>query len=127
MKLALVYKICPVLIRYVDTGTRGYAGVCCFGVYIKIKKSYKDDAGLLAHELTHTRQFYRTLGVSLPLYQFVAKFRYKYEVEAYKVQLALAPDADRERLAIKFAHFIGKKYKLTIDEEATKNLLLGTT
>jgi hypothetical protein len=60
-----------------------------FGPLILLKKKYKGDTsaaatGLIEHELTHARQFYRTCGLNGPRYLF-ARWRLAYEVEAYKV------------------------------------------
>lgn len=109
--LKFVYKICPVIVMYVDEGVKGFAGYS-YGPLVKIKKSYKDDVGLLEHELTHSRQFYRYLG-TWGLFYLSAKFRYKFEFEAYKVQLSFAGEGERDRLADKFAVFICTKYGLS--------------
>lgn len=120
--LKFVYKICPVIVKYVDTPPKGFAGYS-YGWLVEIKKSHKDDAGLLAHELTHSRQFYRTLGFWGLLYKS-KKRRYKYELEAYRVQLSFAVGDERVRLADKFAGFMIDNYDLNIDRAATKAALL---
>lgn len=120
MKLKLVYKICPVLVKYTDTKTKGFAGMS-YGVFIKIQKSYKDDIGLLEHELTHSRQFYRTLGISAILYQFKT-WRYEYELKAYRVQLKYAHNKDWA--AGKFAGFIANRYNIAVDVAKVKEELL---
>ena len=68
-----------------------------------------------------------TTTYSRPLSQpdrHVKKFRYKYELDAYTVQLSFAVGDERVRLADKFAGFMADKYDLGIDRGKTKELLL---
>ena len=110
--IKFVYAIFPVLVRYVAE-IKDHAGFS-YGPYIKIKDSYKNDIGLLNHELTHSRQFYRTIGLWWILYRF-AGFRYGYEVEAYRVQLSYVADDMREQAIERFVGFIANKYSLSVD------------
>lgn len=118
MNLKFVYGIFPVLVRYVDD-LPDFAGFS-YGPYVTIEKAYRSDRGLLAHELTHSRQFYRTLGLWWILYRF-ASLRYKYELEAYAVQLGYCDQSAADR----FAGFIANRYNLTVDLADTKQDILS--
>lgn len=84
-----------------------------FGPFIFIRPKGKDDNGILQHELTHVKQFWRNPLFGL-WYQFSKKDRLKYEAEAYKVQLKCYPD-DRTNV---FAQLLVSNYNLgiTLDE-----------
>lgn len=118
-----VYKVCPVIVAYVDGGTKGFAGIS-YGPFVKILNERKGDTGLLEHELTHSRQFYRSAGIIGLMYKFSKKRRYKYEMEAYTVQLSYAAVEDRFRLANKFAGFIADRYGLSVDRDKTARELI---
>ena len=123
--LRFVYKVLPVWVRYVGEGQvkSGFAGYC-YGPYVKILESYKDDIGLVEHELTHSRQVYRTFFLMGLIYMMSSKYRYKCELEAYAVQLSYAEEKDRDRLARLFAGFMANKYNLDVDREETRQDLL---
>lgn len=53
---------------------------------IKIRPKYKDDLGLLKHELKHVEQFNADYFYGLK-YKFLKSFRYKMELEAYAEQI----------------------------------------
>lgn len=55
-----------------------------------IRPAFRDDKGLHAHEAVHRAQFFRNPFMGL-WYVFSKKARLKYEVEAFKAQLELAP------------------------------------
>jgi len=115
-----------VKIKYVDKLPNEFAGKF-YGIpffpVIKILKEYKEDKGLLEHELTHYKQYKRTLMFFELLYSF-KYFRLKFEVEAYKKQLEYCPDNLKEYCLDKFAEFISTKYKLNISKEKAKHLLV---
>ena len=111
-----VYKILPAFITYTDNLPEvmgGWAKFC----FIKILNKYKDDIGLLNHELTHVKQFYR-LGLFHVFLTLLKKYRLKIELEAYKAQLLSYPEEDRERKILYFAKFLSERYNLdkTVDE-----------
>jgi hypothetical protein len=82
-----------------------------YGPFIFIRPSAKDDAGLLAHEQVHVKQFWRNPLFGLA-YFFSKKARFKYEAEAYRAQLLHYP----ERLDA-LATILATKYKLNITKE----------
>ena len=93
MKIKFVYKILPVIVVYTDNLDPKWGGYC-YGPFIKIRNKYIDDKGLLEHELTHSKQVYRTMFLHGLMYKFSEKYRVKSEVEAYKVQASYYTDKD---------------------------------
>lgn len=95
-----------------------FAGITRWFIVL-IRPKYKDDAGLLAHELVHVSQFWRSVGVLPILYRFSKKWRLVLEVEAYREQLKYYSD-DRRTL---FANFLATRYGLDITETEVLGLL----
>jgi len=121
MEIRWAFKHLPVFVVYSDL--LGRNGGVTFGALIVLKKKYSGDTspaatGLIEHELTHVRQFYRTFGLNGPRYLF-AKWRLGYEIEAYKVELRYAPEA-----ASVFAGYIANRYGLDITESEALKLLV---
>jgi len=112
-----IYKILPAFISYVDKLPKEKGGKAKF-CFIKILKKYKDDIGLLNHELTHVRQFYRLSVIHEYLNHFSKKYRLKIELEAYRNQLLSYPEKDREKKILYFAKFLSERYSLdkSVDE-----------
>lgn len=54
--------------------------------FIRIRPKYRNDVGILEHEKTHVRQFFRTCGLHGQLLRF-RWYRLRAEVEAYREQL----------------------------------------
>lgn len=121
MKFRFIFKIIPVPVFYVDD-LGDFAGRSN-GFFVRIVKDYKDDKGLIEHELQHCRQFYRTLMLHGLLYKFSKKYRYKAELECYKLQLTYCED--RMASAIRFTNFICDKYGLDEDPNLVKLDLLS--
>jgi len=53
------------LIQYTNSVPAGFAGVT-YGPWVRILPQYRDDAGLLAHELEHVKQFWIGVLAALP-------------------------------------------------------------
>jgi len=109
MKIKFVYGILPALVFYTDSlpvGTGGEAR----GPVVRIRKKYEGtDSGILAHELTHVKQFYRCGLVLHSLrYRFSKAYRLWAEVQAYREQLKHYTD-DRKKA---FALYIVTGYDL---------------
>lgn len=106
------------LVFYVESlqGTR--AGEAR-GPVIRILEAYRDDAGILAHEMVHVKQWFRTLGLHSFLYILSDDYKLSAEVEAYKEQMTHYP-GDRRPL---FAKFLSERYDLSITPEAALELL----
>lgn len=93
--------------------------------FIFIRPKYREDRGLLEHELQHVRQLFKNLFLPfLLLYKFNAKFRLRMELDAYRVQLAHAPSGgDMEALRNLFAGWIATNYRLDITHSEAVRLL----
>ena len=119
----------PALVFYTDlfVGT-GNAGKS-FGPIVVIRPAYKDDRGLLEHELQHSRRFWKTLGLSAIEYVLSRTAKLEQEVECYKVQIAVTVAdrnlnlAQQENLTKLFAGFIANNYGLSISVTDALKLL----
>ena len=120
-KLALFSILLPnmayPLTFYVDSLPNDAHGVAQ-GPVIRILKKHKGDVGLYAHELTHVKQWYATLGLHSFLYLLSERYRLWSEVRAYRVQLKHSP-GNEER----FAKYISEKYDLDITQAEALELL----
>ena len=85
---------------------------------IRIRPRYRDDKGLLAHEKTHVRQFWRTPFLHWCRYKKNAAYRLTCEVDAYQVQLKSSPGNEWV-----YAGFISTKYNLNITRQEAYALL----
>lgn len=98
----------PAIIFFTDklpSGTGGQAR----GPVIFIRKKYQRDPGLLAHELTHVRQWFLSFGLHSLLYLTIKKYKLWAEISAYREQLKYSPGMEE-----KFAGFISEKYGLNV-------------
>lgn len=85
MKLEFVYGLLPVLVHFTDNIKDGFGGMA-YGPYVKLRLKYREDEGLLQHELTHAKQWYRTIGTHGIWYLLFERYRLQSEIEAYAVQ-----------------------------------------
>jgi len=81
------------VVIYSDSLEEGFGARCYYPVFPKwgtckvvIRHKYKDDMGLLNHELKHVEQYSGRLLHSL-MYRFSKRYRYECELEAYKAQI----------------------------------------
>lgn len=83
-------------IIYTDNIYNGFGGIVEYpsllqrmlnkDIIVKIKPKYKNDLGLLKHELKHIEQY--KANILHPLYYYFSKkYRYKSELEAYREQI----------------------------------------
>lgn len=91
---------------------------CARGFVIFIRPEYKDDKGLLAHEMEHVYQWCATIGLHSFFYLLSKQYRLWAEVEAYKEQLKYSPGNE-----LRFAEFIADKYGLNVSAEEALELL----
>ena len=130
-KLIKLYikKLLKPRIKYVSNIPNGFAGKFYgypFFPTILILPQYKNDTGLLQHELTHYKQYLRTFML-WELLHLIPYFRYKFEVQAYKKQLTYAPSDCFSHYLINYARNIKNNYNLnvpmqTILEDLQKNV-----
>lgn len=69
--------------RFIPEQFAGYT-VFCFAL---IRPEYREDLGLIEHEKTHVKQFWRLPFIHGLRYRFSKSYRLNCEVEAYKEQL----------------------------------------
>jgi hypothetical protein len=88
------------------------------GPFIFIRPSHRADAGLLAHEKVHVRQWLRTLTLHPLIYALSDGYKLKCEVEAYREQSRYYSD-DRTLL---FAEYLANNYgfNITVDQAHAK-------
>lgn len=122
--IKFVYGICPVFIEYTDKELPNRFIGTSRAFFIKIKKGCEEDKGLLAHEIEHCKQFYRTFGIGDLLYTYSKKWKLKYELDAYKVQLRYAPENKRDNKAWLYAGFVDTRYGLDVNRYEIKAELL---
>lgn len=81
----------PALVFYTDNMEQGMNGMTVAFI-VFIRKGRENDKGLLEHELTHVKQFWRTAGTHGVRYNIDDQYRFRCEVEAYKCQLKYNPE-----------------------------------
>ncbi len=85
LKIKRIYKIIPIPIFVVPNKTLRLDAKS-YGLFILIEEENKNDEGLIVHELTHCKQFYRTFGLHNVLYSISKEYRFRAEYEAYTTQ-----------------------------------------
>lgn len=110
MKITFVLKILPVLVFFTKSPPGGRGGRANWFM-VRIHEVYRKDGGLLAHELSHVKQWYEISAIGLvfgvvamslldmtlwwtPIFlgqysacYLIPYFRYRMELEAYAKQL----------------------------------------
>jgi len=90
-------------------------GGSTYGPFAFIRPVHVRDEGLFQHEMVHTRQFWRYLGL-----QSLFTTQLQRELEAYKVQMGLYAE-DKAPL---FAYYLAHNYeKINITEQEALELL----
>lgn len=82
------------------------------GPFVLVRPEHANDAGLIAHEKVHVRQWLRTFGLHPLLYAVSKSYRLKAEVEAYREQLKYAP-----AMVDVFAGYLSSNYGLDISAD----------
>lgn len=90
-----------------------------YGPFIFIRPEKKDSVGLLEHEKTHVKQFWKNPLMGL-WYFFSKEARFKYEAEAYREQLKYSPGNEEV-----YAQLLVDKYNLGITKEQALAALKG--
>lgn len=113
--MKLIFLAIVLYVDSLDSWGAGYAK----GPVIRIHKKYKNDKGLLAHELVHVWQWWLTLSFHSLLYKFSKRYRLWAEVQAYRKQMEYSPEYTE-----RYAEFIVEKYGLNITkDEAYRRLV----
>jgi len=101
----LVYKILPAFVFQVETDT----GISmAIGNIVVIDREASE--GVIAHELIHVKQNYRTLFTAIILYKLSQRYRLMYEVEAFKKQIEVDQLSDLHIMNI--AEVLAEDYKI---------------
>lgn len=120
MTIRWIYRFIPVPVFYSDNLPEGVGGKFRGGLlvyWIKIRPKYRDDEGILQHELEHARQHFKTLGFLGVLCRF-RWVRQWAEIQAYRVQLRYPPATkDSERYMRIYANFLATRYWLNITKQ----------
>ena len=88
------------------------------GPFIRIKKKWKGDIGLLEHEKCHVRQWWKSCGLHGLLKRFKKDYKLNCEVEAFKIQLGYNPKSLRF-----FARYLSTHYGFDISVNEAQGLL----
>ena len=127
MSVKWVYGIFPAFIKYTEKVSYGRAGTANM-MFIRILPDARDDVGLLNHEMTHVRQWYRTIGLHTLLYAWSERYRLSAEAEAYAVQVLSYPEDDSQKANRRidlFARFISTTYDLHITEAEARDRIMS--
>jgi hypothetical protein len=108
--IRFVLGILPALVIYTDKLPKDWQGGVTQGPVIRLRPKYKDDPGILAHELVHVRQWYLTLTLHSLLHLLVPRYKLWSEVQAYREQAKHYAEDRRPQ----FAEFLASRYGLDI-------------
>ncbi len=84
MTIKFIYKIFPVFVFYTNWFMPKESNGYSYAFIVVIRPTHENSNVLLDHELIHSKQFLRTLGLMSPLYYLSFKHRLIYELEAYQ-------------------------------------------
>lgn len=113
-------------LKYTNDGVpEGSAGVAR-GWMIRIRPQYKNDEGLLQHELCHVRQFWvRGPFFHSLRYLWSQAYRLRCEVEAYREQLRFPPASGRDEYRLLYTDFIVNNYGLDVSRQDVARMMEG--
>lgn len=115
--------MCPVFVIYTEKFVSIGAATYVFGpiCFIFIKPKFKDDVGLLNHEMVHVKQHWRTSWFHHFKYKDSAKYRFESEAEAYAIQYDSYPDKKHFDI---FVELMLEKYGLPFSQHTIEGGLL---
>jgi hypothetical protein len=133
-KWVWLWGFIPVYVRYVafiekrqfSDGTEGEVAGRAHWVWCEILADEKDNAGLLAHELTHCKQSWKLPFIHKPLRGLSLRYRAWAEASAYAAQLMTYGWSDqyREQRLDAYAYLIANAYGLSITQAAAREMLI---
>jgi len=92
--------------------------------FVRVRPKYKDDKGILFHELYHVGRWWKYGLIGLLLYKFTQKWRLNEEVGAYREQLKYAPATSNPGYyRDMYAGFIADNYGLDVSKGEVLKLL----
>jgi len=116
MKIRLIWNFIPIPVFITNWMPERFAGYHIVDIVL-IRPQYKDDEGLIQHELTHVKQNLRTLFWSGIKHYWDKNHRLNRECEAYAVQLQYVPDEDYEVMKTRFVNYMYTKYDLGMSKK----------
>ena len=111
MKIRLIWKFIPIPVFITNWMPERFAGYHIVDIVL-IRPDYKDDEGLIQHELTHVKQNLRTFMWSGIKQYWNKNHKLNRECEAYAVQLTYVPDEDYDVMKTRFVNYMYTKYNL---------------
>ena len=111
MKIRIICKFIPIPVFITNWMPERFAGYHIVDIVL-IRPDYKDDEGLIQHELTHVKQNLRTLFWSGIKQYWDKNHKLNRECEAYAIQLQYVPDEDYEVMKTRFVNYMYTKYNL---------------
>lgn len=111
MKIRLIWKFIPIVIFISNWMPKRFSGYHV-GTLVLIRPDYKDDEGLIQHELIHVKQNIRTLGWSGIKQIWNKNHKLNRECEAYAEQLKYVPANQYKTVSTRFVNFMYTKYNL---------------
>ena len=105
-------------LRFTDEMPANVGGYAYGRRLICIRHKYRDDRGILEHEIKHIQQAWSNPWHGL-FYMYSDTYKLRCELDAYKIQATFYSD---DRLPL-FAKFIAEDYGLDISQEHALELL----
>jgi len=90
-----VYGIFPVFISYTEDMNLPWQAGYASGPRVYLLPHYRNDVGMLAHEIQHARQWYKSVGTHGIIKSLSDNYKLAIEVEAYAVQYLSYGRVDR--------------------------------
>ena len=126
MTVRFVLYVLPVLIFFTDRLPQGVGGRS-YWLFALIRPKYREDEGLIQHELEHSRQAWKLPLLHQLMYRFSKEYALACEAQAYRVQtkypagpglppISVANAAQRLRSGI---------YEFSLTQEEAEALVLG--
>ena len=114
----------PTTVVYSDKELPSWMGGFCrhkvFSNYIQIATKYKEDEGILRHELTHAKQYGNLFWLHLLLSNFDRYILY-IELDAYREQIKAYNYKNQEDYLWIIETLISEKYGINIDYNKVKS------
>jgi len=93
MKIRFIYKMLPAIFfkKNIEGKNFNYRATTKT-LFVIVASPLWENEGIIQHELTHVKQFYRTFGLHIFLTIFSKSYQKKIEIEAYKKQMKYSPE-----------------------------------
>jgi hypothetical protein len=122
MKVRFIWNLIPILIFITNFMPKRFGGYTV-GPFILIRPEYKNDEGLIQHELVHVKQFIRSFGIVPLLSTFNKQRRLNSECECYAKQLQYVDKKNYSVVRARFVNFMYTKYQLGMSKNYIRRRL----